>query len=67
MQSERSVVLDVEGFRYKKDAFVVKVSAITTADYSYRIFFIPPVKFNILPKLEQKAYKWLAKYLNGLH
>ena len=49
MLGERSVVLDVEGFRYKKNAFVV------------------PVNFNILPKLEQKAYNWLTNYLHGLH
>ena len=61
-------MLDVECFRYKKNAFVVKELAITTSDYSDRlIFFLPPVNFNILPKLEQKAYNWLTNYLHGLH
>ena len=55
MLGERSVVLDVEGFRYKKNAFVVKELAITTSNYSDRLIFLPPVNFNILPKLEQKA------------
>ena len=67
MLGERSVVLDVEGFRYKKNAFVVKELAITTSDYSDRLIFLPPVNFNILPKLEQKAYNWLTNYLHGLH
>ena len=67
MLGERSVVLDVEGFCYKKNAFVVKELAITTSDYSDRLIFLPPVNFNILPKLEQKAYNWLTNYLHGLH
>ena len=67
MLGERSVVLDVEGFRYKKNAFVVKELAITPSDYSDRLIFLPPVNFNILPKLEQKAYNWLTNYLHGLH
>ena len=67
MLGERSVVLDVEGFRYKKNAFVVKELAITFSDYSDRLIFLPPVNFNILPKLEQKAYNWLTNYLHGLH
>ena len=25
------------------------------------------MNFNILPKLEQKAYNWLTNYLHGLH
>ena len=67
MLGERSVVLDVEGFHYKKNAFVVKELAITTSDYSDRLIFLPPVNFNILPKLEQKACNWLTNYLHGLH
>ena len=34
MLGERSVVLDLEGFRYKKNAFVVKELAIAASDYS---------------------------------
>ena len=60
-------MLDAEGFRYKKNAFEVKELAITTSDYSDRLIFLPPVNFNILPKLEQKAYNWLTKCLHDLH
>ena len=60
-------MLDVEGFCCKKNAFVVKKLAITTLDYSDRLIFLPPVNFNILPQLEQKAYNWLTNYLHGLH
>ena len=67
MLSERSVVLDLEGFRYKKNAFILKELAITTADYSDSLMFLPPVSFNSLVKLEQKAYSWLKNYLHGIH
>ena len=67
MLSERSVVLDLEGFRYKKNTFLLKVLAITTADYSDSLIFLPPVSFDSLTKLERKAYSWLTNYLHGLH
>ena len=67
MLSERSVVLDLEGFRFKKKTCFKKELAITTADYSDSLNFLPPVSFNSLPKLEQKAYSWLTNYLHGLH
>ena len=37
MLSERPVVLDLKGFRYKKNAFVVEELAITTSEYSDRL------------------------------
>ena len=46
---------------------MVKELAITTSDYSDRLILLPPVNFNILTKLEQKAYNWLTNYLRGLH
>ena len=45
MLSERSVVIDVEGFRYKKNAAVVKELAKILSDYSDRIIVLPPVNF----------------------
>ena len=60
-------MLDLEGFRYKKNTFILKELSITTADYSDSLIFLPPVSFNSLPKLEQKAYSWLTNYLHGLH
>ena len=62
MLSERSVVIDLEGFRYTKSAL-----AITTSEYSDSLLFLPPVPFNSLPKAEQKSYNWLAHYLHGIH
>ena len=67
MLSERSVVIDLEGFRYKKSIFIVKEIAITTSEYSDSHIFLPPVPFNSLPKAEQKAYNWLTQYLLGIH
>ena len=67
MLSKRSVMLDLEGFRSKKNAFLVEDLALTISEYSDRLIFLPPVIFNILRKLEQKAYSRLAKYLHGIH
>ena len=50
MLGERSVVLDVEGFRYKKNAFVVKELAITTSDYSDRLIFSTSSEFQYTTK-----------------
>ena len=54
MLGERSVVLDVEGFRYKKNAYVVKELAITTSDYSDRLIFLPPVNSIYYQSLNKK-------------
>ena len=67
MLSKRSVVIDLEGFRYKRSTFIVKEIAITTFEYSDSLIFLPPVPFNSLPKAEQKAYNWLTQYLHGIH
>ena len=37
MLCERLDVLDLEGFRYRKNAFVVEELAITTSEYSDRL------------------------------
>ena len=58
MLSERSVVLDLDGFRYKKNTLdfqSFRQLAITTAVYSDSLIFLPPVSFNSFPKLKQKA------------
>ena len=67
MLGERSVVLDVEGFRYKKNAFVVKELAITTSDYSNRLTFFTSSEFQYTIKARTKSYNWLTNYLHGLH
>ena len=66
MLSGRTFVLDVEGFLYKKNALVVQELALITSDYSDRLFFFYLQYFNILQKLQQKAYNWLTNYLHDL-
>ena len=56
MLKERSVVLDLEGFRCRKNKSIVKESLI----------FLPPASFNSLPKSDQKAYNWLTNNLHGI-
>ena len=64
---ERSVALDLEGFRCRKNNFIVKELAITTSDYSDSFVFLPPASFNSFPKSEQKAYNRLKNNLHGIH
>ena len=54
MISKRSVVIDVEGFRCKKNAFVDKELAKHHQSTATDSLFLLAVNFNILPKLEQK-------------
>ena len=66
MLKKRSVVLDLEGFRCRKNNFMVKKLAITTSDYSESLIFLPPVSFNSLSKCEQKTNNWLTNNLHGI-
>ena len=51
----RPVVLDVEGFRYKKSGFIIKELSVCTHNYSDTVSFRPPSSFNILSSSEQKS------------
>ena len=67
MLSKRSVVLDVEGFRYNKNAFVVKELQITTSDYIERLIFFTSSEIQYTTKARTKTYNWLTNYFHGLH
>ena len=61
MLSERSVVLDMEDFCYKKNGFVVEELAITTSDYGDRLIFLPPVNFNITTQARTESLQLVNK------
>ena len=54
MLRERSVVIDLEGFRYKKSNFIVKEIAITTSEYSDSLIFYLQSLSTHYPKLNKK-------------
>ena len=67
MLKSRQVVLDFEGFLYKKSGFIIKELAVSTESYCDTVSFLPPTSFNILSSSERRSYSWVSKYLHGLN
>ena len=51
----------MEGFCYKKNAFVVKKLAITTSDYSDRLIFFISSDFQYITKAQTKSLQLVNK------
>ena len=66
MLSSKTVVLDIEGFRHRKEKFIVKELGICTEDYNDCVLFSPPSKFSDLTIPQKTSFNWLFKNLNGL-
>ena len=59
MLSSKTVVLYLEGFRHRKEKFIVKEFGICTEDYNDCVLFSPPSKFSDLTirrKLQSVGY-----------
>ena len=61
MLSSKSVVLDLEGFRFKKEHFIVKELGVCTEDYNDCVLFSPPSKFRDLSPQQKSSFCWLTK------
>lgn len=63
------LIIDVQGFRYKKKEFILKELAavcVNTSEYRHYIFK-PPYPFCSLSHEEKKQYRWLERnYLSGI-
>ena len=46
MLSSKTVVLDVEGFRQRKEKFIVKELGVCTDDYLDCVLFLPPTSYS---------------------
>lgn len=66
MQSQKLVVLDIEGFNHRKTGFVIKELAVRSNNYADIIHFLPPKEFQHLTDSEQRTHNWVTKFLNGL-
>ena len=66
MLSSKTVVLDLEGFRHRKEKFIVKEFGICTEDYNDCVLFSPPSKFPDLTNPQKTSISWLSKNLHGL-
>ena len=65
MNSEISVVVDIECFRYRNQEWVVKEIAVS-GDYIDSISLQEPYPFDKLPPHTQKAFTWLSNNLHGM-
>ena len=65
MLKQEIVILDFEGFRYKKTGFIVKELSLRSNNYSDTILFLPPVSYNSL-SASDRSHKWVTKFLHGL-
>ena len=66
MLSSKTVVLDIEGFRHRKEKFIVKEFGICIEDYNDCVLFSPPSKFSDLTNPQKTSISWLSKNLHGL-
>ena len=66
MLKSGAFVLDFDGFRSKKSAFILKELAVSTEHYNDIVSLLPLNSFNILSSSEQKSFLWVSKFLHGL-
>ena len=66
MSSSKTAVLDLEGFRHRKEKFIFKEFGICTEDYNDCVLFSPPSKFSDLTNPQKTSISWLSKNLHGL-
>ena len=66
MLSSKTVVLDVEGFRHRKEKFIVKELGVCTEDYLDCVSFLPPTSYSELTTQQEQSFSWLTRNLHGI-
>ena len=66
MLSSKTVVLNVEGFRHRKEKFIVKEFGICTEDYLDCVSFLPPTSYSELTTQQKQSFSWLSRYCTVL-
>ena len=66
MLSSKTVVLDVEGFRHKKEKVIVKEFDVCTEDYFDCVSFLPPTSYSELTTQQKQSFGWLTRNLHGI-
>ena len=59
-------MLDVEGFRYRKEKFIVKEFGNCTEDYLDCVSFLPPTSYSELTTKQKQSFSWLSRNLHGI-
>ena len=66
MLSSKTIVLDVEGFRHRKEKFIAKEVGICTEDYLDCVSFLPPTSNSELTTQQKQSFSWLSRNLHGI-
>ena len=66
MLSSKTVVLDVEGFRHRKEKFIVKELGVCTDDYLDSVSFLPPTSYSEKTTQQKQSFGWLTRNLHGI-
>ena len=68
MLSSKTVVLDVEGFRHRKEKFIFKELGVCTDDYldCVCVSFLPPTGYSELTTQQKQSFGWLSRNLHGI-
>ena len=67
MLSSKTVVLDVEGFRHRKEKFTVNEFGVCTEDYLDCVSFLPPTSYSELTTQQKQSFSWLKRNLHGIN
>ena len=60
------VILDFEGFRYKKTGLIIKELLLCSNNYSDTILFLLPVSYHSLSASDMRYHKWVTRFLHDL-
>ena len=66
MMSSKTVLLDVEGFRHRKEKFIVKELGVCTDAYLDCVSFLPPTSYFELTTQQKQSFGWLTRNLHGI-
>ena len=53
-------MLDVEGFRHRKENFIVKELGVCTKDYLECLSFLPPTNYSDLKTQQKQSFNCLS-------
>ena len=66
MLSSKTVLVDVGGFRHKKENFIVKEFGVCTEDYFDCVSFLPKTRYSELTTQQKQSFSRLSRNLNGI-
>ena len=66
MLSSKTIGLDVEGLRHRKEKFIVKELGVCTEDYLDCISILHPTSYSELTTQQKQSISWLTRNLHGI-